>query len=54
MITKQKRVNTKKDSIIIEYLVKKPEIEKVFISINFRDIYHNSLPQKLKNFYIQI
>jgi hypothetical protein len=47
--TKQ-RVNPERDKIIAEYLTNKPgvQIEKGVVSLDFRDMYPNGLPQKLK------
>jgi hypothetical protein len=46
----KRRVNPKKDRIIAEYLTNHPgvEVEEGIISLDFRDIYPNGLPQELK------
>ena len=47
---KGKRVNLEKDRIIAEYLTNHPGvlIEEGFVSLDFRDIYPDGLPQELK------
>jgi len=46
----KERINPEKDRIIADYLTNKPgvEIKKGFVSLDFRDIYPDGLPQKLK------